>query len=152
MSTIADKIKCLPNDLIQYCIIPYTYQIQNKDLLRDIRTYKKDINLLDNIYGTMYTNSILLYDLKRFCQIPHAHGFGDWLEAIDVYELDILPRCFTLWRRHFLYKNMTNTQIHTHIINFDIIRTSKQRLIMFLWGLLLPEERTDFINKYILDT
>lgn len=152
MNPILDYIKYLPTDITLYCIIPYTYQPQQPDLLRDIRTYKKDTDLLDNSYGTMYTDSILLYDLKRFCQIPHVHGFGNWLEVIDVYELDILPRCFTLWRRHVLYKNMSNSQLHTLIINFDVMRASKQRRIRFLWGLMSPEERNNFINKHILDT
>ena len=151
MNPILDYIKYLPVELILFCIIPYTYQPQCPELLHDIRTYKKDTGMLDNTYGTTYTESILLYDLKRFCQVPNARGYADWLETIDVYNLNILPRCFAIWKRHFMHKDMSNSQLHTLIINFDIMHTSIQRRIMFLWGLLLPNERTQFINTYILE-
>jgi len=149
MNPILDYVKYLPYELILFCIIPYTYQPQCPELLHDIRTYKKDTEILDDIYGTIYTESILLYDLKRFCQVPNAHGYNNWLELIDVYELIILPRCFAIWKRHFMYKDMSNSQIYTLITTFDNMHTIQRRII-FLWGLLLPNERNNFINTYIL--
>lgn len=151
MNPIIEYIQYLPLDVRLFCIIPYTYELQRPELLHNIRTYKVDTRLLDNVYGTMFTDTILLYDLKQFCQIQTVHAYGSWIEVIDEFDLNTLPTCFALWKRHFLYKDMSNSQIYTVITNFDITHTSLQRRTMFLWGLLLPNERNQFINAYLLE-
>jgi hypothetical protein len=151
MNPILEYVKYLPLDVRLFCIIPYTYEPQYPQLLHDIRTYKVDTRLLDNVYGTMFTDTILLYDLKRFCQMQTVTSFNSWLEVIDEFDLNMLPICFTIWKRHFLYKDMPNSQIYTLLTNFDIMHTSPQRRNMFLWGLLLPNERNMFSNAYILE-
>ena len=72
MNTLTKRIHNLPLELRLWCIIPYTYQLQNKELLRDIRTYHTDKNILDNVYGTQYNNNILLNDLNQFCLLKYV--------------------------------------------------------------------------------
>ena len=119
--------------------------------MHDIRTHRVDTRILENVYGTMFNDAILLYDLKRFCQVHDIYTEPIWLDIIDEYELAALPICFEIWKRHFLYKNMSNAQLYEHITRFDTVHMDEYRCAMFIWGLLTPYERTLFINAYILD-
>jgi hypothetical protein len=63
------KIKYLqkiPTDVIINHIIPFTYQTQSKDLLTDIISFKKDFDIIKNIYTFDYNFHILLNDLLLF--------------------------------------------------------------------------------------
>ena len=40
----------LPIDMLRY-ILPYTYNTQSKELLRDIRSYVEDYKLVESIYN-----------------------------------------------------------------------------------------------------
>jgi hypothetical protein len=59
-------ISNLPIELVNH-IITYTYNIQSKDLLLDIRSYIIDYSILENYYNVEYNGCILLYDLFLFC-------------------------------------------------------------------------------------
>ena len=56
----------IPNDVIVNHIIPFTYQTQRKDLLTDIISFKKDFDIIKNIYVFDYNFHILLNDLILF--------------------------------------------------------------------------------------
>jgi hypothetical protein len=60
-------LKLLPNEIIINHIIPYTYQIQSKELVMDIITFQKDFNIIQNIFVFDYNYKILLNDLELFC-------------------------------------------------------------------------------------
>jgi len=151
MNHLVERVQRLPLDLRLFCIIPYTYELQPPNLVHDIRTHRVDTRILENVYGTMFNDAILLYDLKRFCQVHDIYTEPIWLDIIDEYELAALPICFEIWKRHFLYKNMSNAQLYEHITRFDTVHMDEYRCAMFIWGLLTPYERTLFINAYILD-
>ena len=57
----------LPTEIIINHIIPYTYQIQSKELINDIINYKKDFSIIQNIFAFDYNYKILLNDLHLFC-------------------------------------------------------------------------------------
>jgi len=59
MNHLVERIQRLPLDLRLFCIIPYTYELQPPKLVHDIRTYRVDTRILDNVYGTMYNDAIL---------------------------------------------------------------------------------------------
>ncbi len=154
MDTLTKRIHRLPLELRLWCIIPYTYQVQNKELLRDIRTYRIDINILDNIYGLQYTESILLNDLKRFCQFPLIHTARSILvdEEINSIDTNNLPKCFKIWKRHYSYQYSNNIELYTRLFKYITSRSiSFSRNIHFIFGLLTVQERTKFIEMYILD-
>jgi len=56
----------IPNEVIINHIIPFTYQTQHKDLLTDIISFKKDFDIIKNIYVFDYNLHILLNDLLLF--------------------------------------------------------------------------------------
>ena len=155
MNTLTKRIQNLPLELRLWCIIPYTYELQNTELLRDIRTYHTDKNILDNIYGTQYNNNILLHDLKQFClltEIPLYIVLDNPDEVNNIY-IEDLPLCFTIWRRYYANQQLDNVELMNEMIPFITSRidSSLSRKIHFIFGLLTIEERTQFIERYILD-
>ena len=155
MNTLTKRIQNLPLELRLWCIIPYTYQLQNKELLRDIRSYHKDKNILDNIYGTQYNNNILLHDLKQFClltEIP-LYIVLDNPDEVNNISIEDLPLCFTIWSRYYANQQLDNVKLMNEMIPFITSRidSSLSRKIQFIFGLLTVEERTQFIERYILD-
>ena len=155
MNTLTKRIQNLPLELRLWCIIPYTYQLQNKELLRDIRSYHTDKNILDNIYGTQYNNNILLHDLKQFClltEIP-LYIVLDNPDEVNNISIEDLPLCFTIWSRYYANQQLDNVKLMNEMIPFITSRIdlSLSRKIHFIFGLLTVEERTQFIERYILD-
>jgi len=155
MNTLTKRIHNLPLELRLWCIIPYTYQLQNKELLRDIRSYHTDKNILDNIYGTQYNNNILLHDLKQFClltEIP-LYIVLDNPDEVNNISIEDLPLCFTIWSRYYANQQLDNVKLMNEMIPFITSRidSSLSRKIHFIFGLLTVEERTQFIERYILD-
>jgi hypothetical protein len=145
-------VKYLPMELRLFCIIPYTYSLQNRELTCDIRTYKNDTELLDVVYNTRYNDTILLRDLKNFCQIDDIYTDPICLYVVDEADIRSLPLCFSIWKRYCLNYNLINSELYNKIIHFDNTDTSIRRKNMFIWGLFTPTERTIFINAYILET
>ena len=155
MNTLTKRIHNLPLELRLWCIIPYTYELQNKELLRDIRTYRIDKNILDNVYGTQYNNNILLHDLKQFClltEIP-LYIVLDNPDEVNNISIEDLPLCFTIWSRYYANQQLDNVKLMNEMIPFITSRIdlSLSRKIHFIFGLLTVEERTQFIERYILD-
>jgi hypothetical protein len=130
----------LPEDIVINHIVPYTYEKQSRILLQDIRSYSSDFDLINNYYIFELNEMILLNDLIRFCNNNIA----------PVY--DIEPRYETILKRHFCIKDMSPLEIKQFVF-FEFHRrliVYPERKIKFLWGLLIPTERTRFFNRYVL--
>ena len=134
-------INRLPYDVIINNILPYSYCPKPKNLLLDIQSFVSDYSILVNAYVYDYNFDILIYDLicfyNRSC-LP-TYMINDWFRY--------------LLRRQFRLKNNTNTQLNKFIFNVfyrDVV-SNIGRKTRFLWGVLSPIERTQFINKYILE-
>lgn len=154
MNTVTKRIHRLPLELRLWCIIPYTYNLQNKELLRDIRTYHTDKNILDNVYSTLYNKNILLHDLKQFCLLTYVPFYISVTNPKEVNNIPIddLPLCFTLWRRYYGNKKLDNIEILQKMAPFlTTYITTISRKVHFIFGLLTVEERTQFIERYILN-
>ena len=82
----------IPYYVVHKHIIPYTYLPQPKALLRDIRNYIQDINLIESVYLTQYNEFILLSDLFLF------HGFNYTMS-------DISTNLASLFKRHVVFQN-----------------------------------------------
>ena len=131
--------RTLPEDIVIQHIMPYTYRKQPHRLLHDIRNFYIDYALVDEYYSHSYNHYIWLNDIISFCTLPHFHSTKKGVEKI--------------LQRHEYYKNKAN---------FDLIEIALdlyyrnfghniERKCRFLWGLLLPVERTQFINKFMLE-
>ena len=132
-------IRRLPNDIIINHKIPYTYSIQPKAFLFDIRSYHSDLSIVENVYFIDYNNYMLLNDLIIFCNSNIGR------EMCRIGQYTIMQRSFMLWSKsqEFIDKYILD-KLHTNRKNKP---SSK---VKFLWGLLTPLERTRFINKYVL--
>jgi hypothetical protein len=132
-------ISLLPEDVIINHIIPFTYLVQPRKLLVDIRSYVIDYSFLENIYTYEYNDEILLYDLVTFC---NNGKFPTW---------GLEPKYDEIVRRHFLYKSIRDSDLQLLIFMAFHRKMGQlcERKNRFLWGLLRPRERTSFINKYL---
>lgn len=130
--------KChIPYYVAHKHIIPYTYLPQSKELLRDIRNYTQDIKLIEDTYYTRYNEFILLTDLLLY------HGYSYNLNYISNSLCDLM-------NRHIQLKHKDVIDLNNYIIT--ITKSSKRkRNIKFIWGLMTPDERNEFINKYLID-
>lgn len=127
----------IPYYVVHRHIIPYTYLPQSKGLLQDIRNYTQDIKLIEDTYYTRYNEFILLTDLL------HYHGYS--------YNLNYISNSLlALMNRHIQLKHKDVIDLNNYIIT--ITKSSKRkRNIKFIWGLMTPDERNEFINKYLID-
>lgn len=129
--------KCrIPYDVIRRHIIPYTYLPQSKELLRDIRNYKQDINLIESIYYTQYNEFILLTDLLLF------HKYNYYMKHVSKKMIELITR-------HFMLITMDNNDLNKYMRKFRNTNR-RRRAIKFIWGLMTPDERTKFINDYLI--
>lgn len=142
----------IPEDVIINHILPFTYRLQPKELLRDIKTFVEDFGLVEQYYTDDFNTVFLLRDLITFCT-----------KNSEVC-MNITNKLTEIMRRHFSYKNVSDTIMFSKAHNlphfcFVFIKASMmsnktkslvKRYTRFLWGLLTAEERTRFINKFIL--
>jgi hypothetical protein len=133
-------IQNLPEDVVINHIIPYTCQVQPRSLLSDIRSFVNDYTLVESIYMTQFNSLILLNDLLRFCHINLHVSYG----IENIFE--------TILRRHLTIFGKSEEYLINHVrINFHRnVKVRTERKIKFIWALLTRQERTQFINKYLL--
>lgn len=127
----------IPYYVVHKHIIPYTYLPQSKALLRDIRNYIQDINLIESVYLTQYNEFILLSDLFLF------HGFNYTMS-------DISANLASLFKRHVVFQNKKHIELYPYLRSMNV-SNRRHAMIKFIWGLMSPEERNEFINDYLLD-
>lgn len=128
----------IPYYVIHKHVIPYTYLPQSKILLHNIRNYKQDINLIEDIYLTQYNEFILLVDLLGF--------YNYYMNTKNINE-----RLQALLKRHIMLKNKDVIELNQIMISC-IKPSMRKRSVKLIWGLMMPEERNTFINDYVLDT
>jgi hypothetical protein len=128
------NLQIIPNDIIINHIIPYTYNIQSKKFLMDIKSFYIDYNIINDVYMFDYNGIILLRDLLFFT------GIYEYKKLINIF------------KKHIFFKNYSNTQISDYIINnFELnIKINTIRKVRFLIGILTPLQRTQFINNFII--
>ena len=139
-------MKSLPYYLVHRCIIPYTYELQPKQLMMDVRSFSTDFSILDNTFAYHYTSSILFNDIVHYCDVIHRRTNTGSVN----YRM---PKCMQILRRFISLQSKDDTYIQNLAISNKLNRSPKDytRHSRFIWGLLTPSERTEFINEYILD-
>ena len=115
--------------VVQMVLLPFTYCPQSKELMSDVKSYVVDYRIIENVYAFNYNDNILMTDLVNFCvnkvfSLQQRRLLGN-LSAVDMY----------LQTGYFPDTNMDN----------------HQRRARLLWGLFTREQRTQFINEYILN-
>jgi hypothetical protein len=133
----------LPKDIIREKIIPYTYNFVKKELLVDIRSFKKDYDLVDSIYSYSYKDVILLNDIEKCIRkIDNKNTVHSIMEKVPYKPF---------FSRHFILKNKSLGYTSVCQKKFFDSKKNINSKIRLIWGLMTPSERTYFFNLYILD-
>jgi len=130
----------LPEDVIINHIAPFTYRPQNRVLLEDVRNFYTDLRFLENLYYTEFNDTILLYDLVRFCNSGLTSN-------------GINPSFETILRRNPVLSIKSTTFIVSYILSSFVTSITHNVVtkIKFIWCLLKPNERTSFINRVLFN-
>ena len=121
--------------VVQLVLLPFTYCPQSKEVMADIRSYVIDYRKVDGIYSLHFNSSILMTDLIGFCFYRRRFYTDD-----DV----------TIRQRQLLYQiPQIKRQIRTGFFT-RMEEDTCSRISRTIWGILTREQRTRFINVYIL--
>lgn len=135
---MCDIIRKLPDDIIQY-IIPFTYSIQSKELINDIKSYFYGKKMVTSIYYGIWFDSYeenadknwLINDLFSFANDYKALMFGFTDSFYNIFTRNIM-----------LKKN--EHKVTSFIVHLENEKVDNQ--INIFWGIFTPEEREDFIE------
>jgi len=135
-----ELIRKLPMELVLQ-IIPYTYCLQNKTLLHDIKNYTESKTILSNYYYNYWIIFIqsqepqdkywLVNDL-----FAYANNYNPTMNGYDEHFYNIFKR------NTFL---QSNKDIDRYILNLEKKDVSSQ--INIFLGMLTPNQRNDIICK-----
>ena len=137
MSEISKCFAGLPEDIIIEKIMPYAYNLQSKSLLRDIRSFTTDYEMVKDMYEIYYSPIIFFNDIISFCH--EQYGFQEHIPSLGGVEY--------LFYRNVIFKGKPNAYVVDYINSAR--KDMKWSTCRFAWGLFTPEERTRFINKFI---
>ena len=155
--------RTLPEEIVTQHIMPYTYRKQPPQLLFDIRNYYDDYALVDEYYNHNYNQYMWLNDMVSFFTLPHFHSTKKGVDKIlqrhiyyknkDDFMLvsERSPRTVATFGGHLIQltqRSLVEIALDQYYTN---IGHNVERKVRFLWGLLLPVERTQFINKFLLE-
>jgi hypothetical protein len=137
-SNIIDSINKLPIDIILR-IIPFTYHLQNKNLLDDIVSYKKTKKTLFKIYynywiinaesGPEEDKNWLINDIFAYANNYNATMYGYADKFYNIFK-----------RNNYL---QTKVDINKYVYNLEKKKVETQ--INIFLGLLTIKERSDII-------
>lgn len=129
----------LPLDIVLQ-IIPYTYELQNKNLLEDIINYKETKTLIHEMYYKYWVIDLQSIDPDehKYWLINDIHAYANNYNAIMYGYID---NFYDIFKRNRYLK--TNEDIDTYVTNLEKKDVSSQINVFF--GLLTIEERNEII-------
>jgi hypothetical protein len=137
-----DLIRKLPTEIINNIIIPYTYNLQNKNLLEDIVNYKNTRVKIDEIY---YNFWIIYLENEnpedKYWMINDLFIYAnDYNPTINGY----VEKFYRIFYRNTRLQSITT--VNKYVEQLEKKQVNSQ--INILWGLLIPTER----NAIIIDS
>ena len=130
----------LPLDII-LLIIPYTYQIQNKNLLEDIKDYKEKKSILLELYNKYWIIDGLEED--KYCLINDIFGYANNNKA-TMY--GFTKSFYNLFKRNISLQLKTDNYINKCLNNLKKKNVNTQ--INIFLGLFSISERNDLIINF----
>ena len=103
--------------------------------------------MLENTYLLLYNSRILFNDLIFYCN-------GNMRDLTNIYDLtSISQKYLDILRRHVAFHCKSQDDINSRILDgrYSIRPYQYLSRSRFLWGLLTPFERSEFINEYLLN-
>jgi hypothetical protein len=134
-----ELISKLPEDIINR-IIPYTYNIQNKELLADIIHYNNSLTRIIKIYKRSIWCPLPEYFYIE-TQTPYKSGLLFDLCTYTYLNGEMFIGDVNIWDRSIAFNKFKDYKNKNH---FD--STYKMRKIKIIWGLMTIQERKNFIK------
>ena len=122
-------------------ICPYSYQCISSELSVDIRSFNSDMRLIEYMYNFYHRPSILYTDLMYYMNNTH----------IDMNSN--MPAFFYIIRRFYPGQKLTDKDVAEKFYKICYEGTDETIIcnrINRIVGMLTPNERSDFINRYLL--
>jgi hypothetical protein len=142
--------KNLPDQIVVENITPFLYKFQNKNILRDIRSFKKDFEMVENLYccepirDKDYGIMLFFNDLKKFIKIIDNNSMlNSMLVSKHIYS--------PFFQRHIMLENKSIIGVAATQKCFYCNKLKKTSKIRTIWGLLTPSERKIFLNTFALE-
>jgi hypothetical protein len=112
----------LPVHIVHH-ILSYSYNVQSKKLLSDIKNY--------------YATKQLLFESQPHTFILHdLHYFINWFQADYVYSY------YSTFLRHYMISSIASVLQYIDMMQ----RFPLQTQINIIWGLMRPDERNEFLS------
>ena len=134
-------------DVVINHIYPYSMTPQPSSLLHDIRSYSEDTSLIYSIYYTQHNAQILSTDLSYYLNNTYTLPSLGRFRSSDPAYLHIYGRTLTMGNA--TPEEVKNLFVSTWYEGTNTLLLEKH--IRRVIGLMTPRERTDFINRYIID-
>ena len=138
-----DKIiRRLPDDIILQ-IIPYTYNVQNKNLLEDIQDYKQTKRKLLEMYYVFWMIEMDSQNINEYSNwlINDIFGYAnDYKPTMYGY----VDHFYDIFKRNKLLQ--TNTKIQNYVYNLERNKIPTQ--INIFLGLLTINERKELMDNF----
>ena len=139
-------IQRLPEDVMRY-IIPYTYAVQPKELLEDIRSYYVTLKKAKDIYKRYW--NVKEENECNCCGVPNEDI--DWLinDLFGFINEDVatmitfVPNFCNLWLR--CLRLYSYEQVLEYMKVFE--EKSSITQVNMMWGLMKPSERLEFVKE-----
>jgi hypothetical protein len=137
-------VQRLPEDVMLY-IIPYTYAVQPKELLEDIRDYYVTLKKAKDIYKKYWG----VKGECNCCGVPNEDI--DWL-INDIFGfinegvatmIAFVPNFCNLWLRSLRIYSYDQVLGYMKIFEYKPLITQ----VNMLWGLMKPSERLEFVKE-----
>jgi len=143
MRELAELVEKLPLDLVLQ-IIPYTYHLQNKELLDDIKSYSETKTILSNYYYNYWIVSLEEpEDGDKYWLINNLFSFvNNYKPTMDGY----VEQFYNIFKRNAFLE--TSQDIDSYILQLEKKNVTTQ--INIFLGLLTLEERNEFIGIHDL--
>lgn len=139
------KFSDLPIDIINH-IIPYTYSIQPRELLEDIRSYSDTKESIENIYYDLWFKDDLWFEEDGDEIVDKCWLINDLFAFANDYNPTIfgfVDSFYNIFSRNIMLKKDFE-KINNFIGKLENESIEKQ--INIFWGLFNMEERMDFID------
>jgi hypothetical protein len=134
-----ELIEKLPMDIVLQ-IIPYTYHLQNKDLLDDIKSYTETKTLLFNNYYNYWIIFIQSQEPQdKYWLVNDLFAYtNNYNPTMNGY----VEQFYNIFKRNIFLQG--NQDIDRYILNLEKKHVNSQ-INVFL-GMLTPNERSELIN------
>lgn len=134
-----ELIEKLPMDIVLQ-IIPYTYHLQNKDLLADIKNYIETKTLLSDYYYNYWIIFMQSHELQdKYWLINDIFAYtNNYNPTMNGY----VEQFYNIFKRNTFLQ--TNQDIDRYILNLEK-KDVRSQINVFL-GLLTLQERKEFIG------